>query len=90
MDLDELIHLLERRALFMVNDLVREGVAEAEAHQAARPPRHRPSHAYWHRDRNPVVRAKGPATGDMKVNQIERVTFHRWTDPDRGFFSDTW
>jgi|SRR6516164_1323877 hypothetical protein len=88
-DLDTLIDLCARRAAFMVPTLVAEGVKGAEDYQAAGGrQRHRPSHAAYYRDRNPVVRAKGPASGDMKVNAIEHATYKKWTDI--GFLSPLW
>jgi hypothetical protein len=89
--LDELIALCERRSVFMVPTLVIEGVHEAE-HFAQAKGRQRPSrarHSYL-RDRRPVVRRLNVATGNAKVNEIERRTYERWSGKVSSFFSPTW
>jgi hypothetical protein len=82
---DIFINMLERRAAFMVAEMVAQGVAKAEHFQASKG-RQRHRHGYLRRSR--VLRARGPATGDMKVNEIERVTYHHWND--LGFFNPIW
>jgi hypothetical protein len=83
------LNTLERRAAFMVRDLVHEGEHKAEAFKQATSKRQRPSQGgYLRQYRKPVLRLRGPATGNEKVNEIERVTYHKWTD--LGFFNPIW
>ena len=72
-EIDDLIHLFERRAEYMVSDAVRDGTAAAQNWQAKQVPHPGKMHRRIKRLRQPHKTASGPSI----AVHVERAIYHR-------------